>query len=213
MASNKGERSSSDNLSPLPGQTWRQRLESEERTHRNAEQRERRKSFPKWLAEQSWEWFVTFTFRKRYGRHDTKLWHTEYDETKRAERFNGKKPGKLLARKLLMRAINTLNPEAVRQAVHEARRGLTMVLAWELHQDGTVHVHALVKGISEHKREGWNYHRLNEFFWKRIGMSRWYPIESDDEKRRPLRRQVRDQIRQRRRMGDHRPHPKEPNSL
>lgn len=173
----------SDISAPLPGQTWRQCLKSEERAHRIAEQRERRRLFPKWLAEQGWEWFVTFTFRKRYGRHDTKLWHTEHDEARREERFYGKKPGKLMARKLLLRAINTLNRKLFGKRYATRGEGLTMVLAWEPHQDGTAHAHALARGIPELKREEWTFFRLNDFFWQRIGMSRWFPIESDDEKR------------------------------
>ena len=167
----------------LPGQTYRQREESRRRAHECEERWERHKTLPDWLAGLGWQWFVTFTFRHRHRWTDSKLWHTEHDPQKREERFKGRKPGKLLAGKLLRKALNGLNRSLFGKRYRKRGQGLTLFLAWEPHQDGTVHAHGLVRGFPEHQLPKWDHLKLNDFFWSRTGIARWFRIDEDQYQR------------------------------
>ena len=84
---------------------------------------------------------------------------------------------------LFERAFHQLNRELFGKYYYKRGEGLLVFVAWEEHQDGTPHAHGLVKGFSPEQRAEWQFLRLNDFFFERLGIARWYPIDGDDFKR------------------------------
>lgn len=140
----------------LPGLTWRERQRMIWRAREVSDRALRREAMVDWLSGIRWEWFATFTFAPRL---------TRLGKTMR--------PDEKWARKLLHAAINGLNRALFGKRFRRRGQGLLVILCWEPHRDGMPHAHALVRGCST----AVTYGMLKEWFYRHVGIARWYPVK------------------------------------
>lgn len=134
---------------------WRKRDDWERRRRERVESALRRKIFPMWLAGCGWQWFVTFTFKPRPTKSGRKV-----------------RPGYEWAKKLLHRALNKMCVVLFGRRYRRRGHGITLLIAWELHQDGRPHAHALAMGVPN----SLTYQDLNGWFAERTGWAKWLPM-------------------------------------